>query len=89
MLQPIKQVLDEEIARQIGLKCLDCGSKHVIYAITAPCPPAFPAGAYCYKCLLVRCGKSQMIPFPIPETVLNMLKHDLKLDRIKKWYSIK
>ena len=82
-----KIVLDEELARQIGLKCHDCSSKHVIYGITQPHPPAFPAGAYCYKCLLTRCRKSQMIPFPMPLNILDQLKYDLKLDRVKKWYS--
>ena len=84
-----KMVLDEELARQIGLKCHDCNSAWVVYGITAPCPPAFPAGAYCYKCLLTRARASHMIPMPMPTDLLDKLKADLGLNKIKKWYLIK
>ena len=72
------KVLNEEIARQLGLKCIDCGSRKVVYAISKPLP-TFPEGAYCYKCLRTRCIKSRMIPFPIPEDLLNNLKRALGL----------
>lgn len=76
--------LDEE-ARQFGLKCLDCGTKKVIYFISKPFGQVYPAGAYCYKCLLTRAKNSRrvyggfIIPFPIAEDTLNKLKCDLGL----------
>lgn len=77
-------VADEELARRLlGLSCLDCGSKHVVYAISRPYTPAFPEGAYCYKCLSIRCRKSRIIPFPIPENILNALQYDLILDKFE------
>ena len=81
-------VFDEEIARQMGYKCMDCGSKKVVYFISSPHSPAFPRGAYCYPCLLKRCLAARMIPFPIPLAVLECLKHDIKKARehiIKKY----
>ena len=83
---PQPTVFDDEIARQMGLKCMDCNSKHVVYAITNPYPPAFPAGAYCFKCLSVCCVKSRILPFPLPEHLLDALKHDLRRLATKKWY---
>ncbi len=73
-------VLDEELARQVGLKCCLCGSKKVVYGITKPFRDIFPEGAYCYKCLVQRCRLSRMIPFPIPTELLNSLKRDMGLE---------
>jgi len=72
-------VADEELARQIGLKCCLCGSKKVVYAIEKPFGDIFPPGAYCYKDLLQRCRLSHMIPFPIPGELLDSLKRDMGL----------
>jgi len=66
--------LPGEDARQLGLKCRDCGSKKVVYYISIPFGTLFPEGAYCYKCLLKRCQAAMMIPFPIEENLLNNLK---------------
>ena len=73
-------VLDQELARQMELKCCLCGSKKVVYAITEPFKDIFPPGAYCYKDLLQRCRLSRMIPFPIPTELLNSLKRDMGLE---------
>jgi len=79
-------MLDQELARQAELLCIDCNSKKVVYAIFQPYPPAFPRGAYCYKCLLKRCRASNMIPFPIEMDLLDKLQADLGLNKVKKWY---
>jgi len=85
----VLKVIDGEIATQLGMRCIDCGSKYVVYAISKPILPAFPEGAYCYKCLLTRCRYSHMIPMPIPEQLLDMLKADLGLTPMTKFYTIK
>lgn len=72
-------VADQELARQIGLRCCLCNSKKVVYAITEPFKDVFPPGAYCYRCLIQRCRLSRMIPFPIPAELLNSLKRDMGL----------
>lgn len=77
-LTPRIQLSGEE-ARQFGLKCLDCGSAKTAYFISFPLGTVFPPGAYCYKCLLNRCRRSRMIPFPIPATLLNSIKQDMGL----------
>lgn len=82
-------ILDDEIARQLGYTCRDCGSKKVVYYISNPLPPVFGHGAYCYNCLFNRCVKGRMIPFPIPQNLLDSLKHDIKQARehaIKKFH---
>lgn len=70
-------ILDGEDSRQIGFKCRDCGSRWVVYSITAEKPPAWPAGAYCYPCLLKRCVKANQIPVPMPEQIFDLLKEDI------------
>ena len=79
-------VIDGEDAHQIGIRCRDCGSSKVVYAITHPHPPAWEAGAYCYKCLLTRCQKSHMIPTPMPELIYDLLKADITGMGRKKLY---
>ena len=87
MTHPRGYVLDDELAVQVGLACLDCKSRRVVYAITNPVPPAFPPGAYCYRCLLARCRAAHRIPFPIPLPLLDALKHDLKLDQGRTFFA--
>lgn len=82
-------MLDEDLARQIGLRCRDCNSEKVVYAITYSYPPAFLPGAYCYKCLLERCRHSHMIPVPIEMGLLDKLEADLGINKVKKWYFFK
>lgn len=72
-------VLDEEVAKQLELKCFFCGSKKPVYAITKGLGPAFPRGAYCYKCLLTRCKATRCIPYPIPGELLDKIKRDMGL----------
>ena len=69
-------ILDEEDGRQVGVKCIFCGSRKVVYAISKSLGIVWPLGAYCYKCLLTRVTKSRSIPFPIPQDLLDKLKHD-------------
>ena len=82
-------IADERIAKDIGLVCLDCGSKDIVYAIAVPRPPVWPAGAYCYRHLLERCRRSNQIPVPIPADLLDKLRHDLELDPRKRLYFFK
>ncbi|MBA7624422.1 hypothetical protein ES703_31831 [subsurface metagenome] len=81
--------LDEEILRQLGYLCLDCDSRKIVYYISVPKPPAFDKGAYCYRCLFNRCLRSGMLPYPIPQDLLDALRHDIKAARehaIKKFH---
>jgi len=73
------QVDDGELARQMGLRCMDCNSKNLVYAISKSLGIALPAGAYCYKCLRTRCKATRCIPYPIPADLLEKLKHDMGL----------
>jgi len=82
-------MLDQELSRQVGVTCHDCSSKTVVYSITVPYPPAFPAGGYCYPHLLERCRCAKMFPFPIETGLLDRLQGDLGLGKIKKWYFFK
>ena len=77
---------DEQLARDIGITCHDCGSKDIVYTIAVPRLPVWPAGGYCYKHLLERCRRSNQIPFPIPADLLDKLRHDLELDPRKRMY---
>lgn len=74
-----KIMLDGEESRQFSLKCVDCGRRKVVYFISYSLGTLFPAGAYCYLCLVKRCRLSHMIPFPITEDLLNLIKQDLGL----------
>lgn len=72
--------LPGEDARQLGVKCIFCGRRDVVYYISNPMGDIFPPGAYCYICLLERCKISRIIPFPIPEVLLDKLKLDMGLE---------
>jgi hypothetical protein len=74
-----------------GLKCHDCGSRHIVYVITLG-NASFPLGVYCYKCLLNRCKATRrtrfnnivpeyMIPMPMEWNLLARLKVDLGLEK--------
>ncbi len=78
IVKPRQFVLDEELSKAIGLKCIDCNSPRTVYAITVPRPPHIMPGAYCYNCLLKRCIKAHAVPFPIPLEILDRLEHDIK-----------
>lgn len=69
-------MLGEEVARQLMVKCIECGSPKVVYAITKTVD-GWPPGAYCYKCLLAMCKKTRQIPFPMPEVLLDNIKKSL------------
>ena len=69
--------LGEDEPRQYGLRCLDCGTKNTVYFISFPLGTAFPAGAYCYACLVKRCRQTRCVPFPIEATLLNKIKADM------------
>ena len=79
-------LVDEDMAKQLGWRCINCGSKDIVYAITEPLPPFFCAGSFCYNCLLHRCRSAHMIPFPIEMGLLDKLQADLGLNKVKKWY---
>jgi hypothetical protein len=70
---------DAEIAKLIGAYCSFCGSPRVVYIIDKPLSFVYPAGAYCYKCLSARAKSTRVIPFPIPQELLDSLKHDMGL----------
>ena len=74
---PVPFMLDQEPARDMGIKCLDCWSPKVVYFISKPLGKAFEPGGYCYRHLLDRCRRSAMIPYPIELELLNKLKLDL------------
>jgi hypothetical protein len=74
--------LGGEEARQFSLKCRKCGRRNVVYFISFPLYSGvaeFPAGAYCYLCLLKYCRATRMIPFPIDAYLLDDLKRDMGL----------
>lgn len=77
----------------LGLKCRDCGSKKVVHKVTV-INDLFPLGAYCYKCLLSRCGSTLRlgkvpgkdpyhvaIPMPMEWNLLSRLEVDLGLEK--------
>ena len=71
-------MLDED-ARQLGAKCVECGSRKVVYFISNQYAN-FQPGSYCYKHLLEKCRYSRLIPFPMPRDVLDSLKRDMGLN---------
>jgi hypothetical protein len=72
-------MLTDEVARQLGETCRDCGRRRVVYFISIPLADLFPPGGYCYPCLLVRCRAARIIPFPIEVNLLDRLKADLNI----------
>ena len=72
-------ILPGEDARQLGAKCHDCGSRNVVYYISNPLGQILPAGAYCYTDLLRRCKAFKLVPYPIPQDLLDNLKRDMGL----------
>jgi len=71
-------MLPGQDAKDLGATCRVCGSRQVVYFISNPFM-CFERGAYCYPHLLERCRTSHIIPFPIPEPLLNQLKLDMGL----------
>ena len=75
----------------LGLKCRDCGDKHVVYTAKI-INNRFPLGTYCYPCLLKRCRATRRlvlnsmrdeyaIPMPMEWNLLGRLKVDLGLEK--------
>lgn len=73
--------------KNIGVKCTSCGSALVIYYISNP-SSNFPAGAYCYKCLLAACRRSHQLPYPIETGLLDKLRVDLGIDPHKSFFVV-
>lgn len=67
----------------VGVQCVDCQNKKVVYHISVP-GPGFPPGPYCYKCLLNRCRASHRIPLPMEAQMLDSLQTDLGILHSKK-----
>jgi len=78
----------------LGLKCHDCDSRHIVYCITQA-SQFYPLGSYCYKCLLNRCKATRrkryntivpeyMIPTPMDWNIFASLKVDLGLETTKQ-----
>ena len=72
-------MLPQDEARDMGATCHDCGSRQVVYLIAKPLAGLFPAGAYCYDCLVKRCRASRIIPYPIEAGLLARIKESLGL----------
>lgn len=72
-------MLTDDVARQLGETCRDCGRRQVVYFISIPLAQLFPPGGYCYACLLARCRAARIVPFPIEVNLLDRLKADLKI----------
>lgn len=89
-MKPNEFTLSNDLVN-LGLKCHDCGSKHVEYTITI-IDRDFPLGSYCYKCLLGRCIGTRRkailsnrfeykIPVPMEWNLMGRLKVDLGLEK--------
>jgi hypothetical protein len=97
MSDKVNQATNPADLRNHGLKCHDCGSKDIVYAI-AVTSYYFPFGAYCYKCLLNRVKVSKRvslkgvdeyyIPTPIPWNLMTDIKHDLRLEKASQTFKI-
>jgi len=72
-------MLPGETARDIGVPCLDCGKRNVVYFISKPMGTLIPVGAYCYRHLLARCKAARMIPYPIEAALLDKLQADIRI----------
>ena len=72
-------ILDAETAKQGGFRCHECNSPEPVYFISKPLYGLFPAGAYCYPCLIKRCRATRAVPFPLPTDLLDKLKLDMGL----------
>ena len=76
-LETTRIMLPDEYVRQLGYHCHVCGGRKVVYFISKPMYGIFPAGAYCYTCLVKQCRAARCVPFPIEQELLNKLKLDL------------
>ena len=70
--------------RGAELKCIECGSKAVVYAIDKPLMKVYKTGALCYKCLLDKVSFSGIIPTPIDSDLLDKLKNDTAIRRMTR-----
>ncbi len=77
----------------LGLKCVQCGTIHIVYYQTIP-SPYFKRGAYCLDCLIKACKATKhpaphrskdafeyAIPFPMEWKLLSRVKVALGLEK--------
>ncbi len=71
------ELLMPDDAKQFRRHCVDCNDIRVVYFVTAPPPPGFALGGYCYRDLLKRCIAGHVVPVPMANELRDALQGDI------------